>query len=443
MKKNIFLSVLASCCFLIASAQVPTARQEIHENINRAGGNYLAYLTPTSELTKAPKDYEPFYISHYGRHGSRWLLDPSDYLDAITPLKEADRYGKLTPKGKETLEKLEAFYPTTTRRLGDLTTVGERQHHGIGKRMTERFPEVFKGTPLVDARSTVVIRCILSMTAECEEITAFNPNTRMHNDVSQSLQYYLNKGWDGELRRQGNSPVRGRAVDEAEKKYTHPERLCKLLFNDPQYVADSLDGKNFMLALNNVATNMQSHDTDLSFYDLFTEEELYDMWKIKNIDWYLGYGAAPQTKGIMPFAQNNLLRNMIETADTIVGNRNFNGATLRFGHEICVMPLACLLELDSCGVQVENLDELDQKWVSYRIYPMACNIQLVYYRPKKGNGDILVKALLNENEATIANLTPVSGPYYKWTDVKAYFTKKMDDFDKQYPKEERPQPRRR
>lgn len=442
--KRLLSTLIASQCFLlIATAQVPTARQEVHENLNRTGGNYLAYLTPTSKLTPTPKGYEPFYINHYGRHGSRWLLDPSDYMNAIMPLKEADRYDKLTPKGKETLEKLEAFYATTTKRLGDLTTVGERQHHGIGKRMTEHFPEVFKGTPLVDARSTVVIRCILSMTAECEEITAFNPNTRMHNDVSQSLQYYLNKGWDGELRRQGNSPARGQAVDAAEKKYTHPERLCSVLFNDQQYVADSLDSRAFMLALSEVATNMQSHDTDLSFYDLFTEEELYDLWKIKNIDWYLGYGAAPQTKGIMPFAQNNLLRNMIETADTIVGNRKFNGATLRFGHEICVMPLACLLELDSCGVQVENLDELDQKWVSYRIYPMACNIQLVYYRPKKADGDILVKALLNENEATIANLKPVTGPYYRWSDIRDYFIKKMDNFDKQYPKEEPRQPRQR
>ena len=447
MKKSLLFLFATAFCQLITFAQVPTAREEVSQDINRTGGNYYAYPTPTSTMSKAPKGYEPFYINHYGRHGSRWLLDDGDYSDNIRILEQADELGKLTQKGKETLSKLKQFYTTTIRRLGDLTTVGERQHHGIGKRMTEHFPEVFKGTPYVDARSTVVIRCILSMTAECEEITAFNPRTVMHNDVSESLQYYLNKGWDGEVRRQSSTGVRGRAVDEAKEKYTHPERFCKLLFNDQQYVADSINAKSFMRHMCEIATNMQSHDSDISFYDLFTEEELYDIWKIKNIDWYLGYGAAPQMGGVMPFAQENLLRNMLETADTIVGNKSFNGATLRFGHEICLMPLACLLELDSCGVQVDNLDELDTKWVSYRIYPMACNVQLVYYRPKKGDGDILVKALLNENETTIANLPKVEGVegyYYKWTDVRAYFTKKLDDFDAKYPKQVfQPRQRRR
>ncbi|MBP5705793.1 MAG: hypothetical protein J6W76_00805, partial [Spirochaetales bacterium] len=52
----------------------------------------------------------------------------------------------------------------------------------------------------------------------------------------------------------------------------------------------------------------------------------------------------------------DILKNIIETADTITQTQ----ATLRFGHEVCVMPLACLLELDNCGMAVENLDELDK-----------------------------------------------------------------------------------
>lgn len=418
-----------------------TAREEIKENPRRSGGNYLAYLDPVKPLTKTPKGYEPFYISHYGRHGSRWLLSDGDYMDLIRTLSKADSYGKLTAKGKETLEKLQKFYPTSINRLGDLTTVGERQHHGIGKRMTEHFPEVFKGTPEVDAKSTVVIRCILSMTAECEEITAFNPKTKMHNDVSESFQYYLNQGWMGEVRRQGNSRARGESVNKAKEDYTHPERFCQLLFNDQQYVADSINAKSFMRHTFEMATNMQSHDTNIDFMDLFTDEEIYDLWKIKNIDWYLGYGAAPQTGGIMPFSQVNLLKNIIETADTITGKKGWNGATLRFGHEICVMPLACLLELDSCGRAVEDLEKLDEQWVNYRIYPMACNIQLVFYRPVKGNGDILIKALLNEGEATLP-LPTDNYPYYKWNDFKQYFTKKLADFEEKYPMPQFPQRRR-
>ena len=50
------------------------ARQEIHENHLLSASNFLAYIDPTEALTPAPKGYEPFYLTHYGRHGSRWLI---------------------------------------------------------------------------------------------------------------------------------------------------------------------------------------------------------------------------------------------------------------------------------------------------------------------------------------------------------------------------------
>jgi hypothetical protein len=50
---------------------------------------------------------------------------------------------------------------------------------------------------------------------------------------------------------------------------------------------------------------------------------------------------------------------------------------------------------------------------------MAANIQLVFYRnPKNPKADLLVKALLNEEEATMP-LPATSTPfYYRWTDFK-------------------------
>ena len=175
--RRTFLTALVLATASAAFAQ--TAREEIHAKKERSGSNYLAYETPTKKLTPAPKGYEPFYINHYGRHGSRWLIGENDYKRPLATLREAHEAGELTALGEDVLQRFERFYPTTINRLGDLTTVGERQHHGIGKRMTERFPEVFKGKAEVDARSTVVIRCILSMEAECEEITAFNPDIKI------------------------------------------------------------------------------------------------------------------------------------------------------------------------------------------------------------------------------------------------------------------------
>ena len=439
MRKTTLTAMLLAATAMMA--QTPTfttsAKDEIAANHYLAGSNYLDYdrQLPTEQLTPAPKGYEPYYMSHYGRHGSRWLIGEGDYTSPLNTMREADSEGKLTAEGKAVLKKLETFYPTTVKRLGELTTVGERQHHGIGSRLAKNFPEIFKAKNVpIDARSTVVIRCILSMEAECEELAAANPTARIHNDVSESFQYYLNQDRSDRLRQASRDGRKARNLYE--RKYNHPERLMKVLFNDQSYVYDNVRASSLMRQLFEVAANMQSHDTDIELYSLFTDEEVYDQWRIRNVGWYLDYGAAPQTGGIMPFSQLNLLRNIIETADTIVpvpvvaaSPATTPQATLRFGHEVCVMPLACLLELGQCGAQVENLDTLDNVWRNYRIFPMACNIQLVFYRPTKGKeGDILVKAMLNEREVTLPG-TPVSGPYYRWADLRRYYLDKIQKFE--------------
>ena len=363
-------------------------------------------------------------MSHYGRHGSRWLISDGNYSKPIATLKTAKQMGKLTPLGEKTLETIKAIYATADKRLGDLTTVGERQHHGIGKRMAQNFPEIFKTKNLkIDARSTTVNRCILSMIAECEELAAANPTAQIHNDVSESLQYYLNQPWDGIVEKLGKK--NGKTETHYSLMWTHPERLMKELFNDQQFVYENINAGSLMRQIFHVACNMQSHETDLELFSLFTKEEIYDQWRLKNIGWYINYGASPLSSGKMPFSQLNLLKNIIATADTVTQTQ----ATLRFGHEVCVMPLACLLELDNCGMAVNNLDELDKYWRNYRIFPMGCNIQLIFYRPKKGKtGDILVKALLNEREAYLPIKT-TQWPYYNWQDLRKYYLDKIAAFE--------------
>ena len=430
------------CAMAVQAQKAPvfetSAKEEIMANRFLAGSNYLDYdrQLPTKALTPTPKGYEPYYMSHYGRHGSRWLISDGNYSRPIATLETAKEMGKLTSKGEEVLETLKAIYKTSTKRLGDLTTVGERQHHGIGKRMTQNFPEIFKKKDvMIDARSTVVTRCILSMIAECEELAAANPTARIHNDVSESLQYYLNQPWEGIVKEMGRNTGDKEDRDYS-IKWTHPERLMKVLFNDQEFVYNNISAGALMRQLFHVACNMQSHDTDLELFSLFTDEEIYDQWRQKNIGWYLDYGPSPVSGGKMPFSQLNLLKNIIETADTVTKTQ----ATLRFGHEVCVMPLACLLELDNCGMAVDNLDELDKYWRNYRIFPMGCNIQLIFYRPlpfkPKGKGKglpkpgpVLVKALLNERE-TYLPIETNQWPYYNWQDLREYYLKKIEDFSK-------------
>lgn len=443
--KRLTLMMLLAAQMMTMAAQ--TAREEIEANKYLAGSNYLDYdrQMTTKALTPAPKGYTPFYMSHYGRHGSRWLISKDAYTSVVEPMQKAKAQGKLTTKGEEVLLQLESFvrlpvpnfpalggkYEGAQLRLGDLSTVGERQHHGIAKRMAQNFPEIFKAKDVaIDARSTVVVRCILSMVAECEELMAANPTARIHNDASEALQYYMNAPRQGLIR-----AMREKSRDTKRQfgALIKPDRLMRVLFNDQQWVNDSVKATDLMSQLFEITTNMQSHDVNIDLYPLFTMDELYDQWRTRNIRWYIDYGPAPQTGGVMPFSQKNLLRNIIETADTVTQTQ----ATLRFGHEVCVMPLACLLELDQCGVAVNDLNELDKYWRNYKIYPMGCNIQLIFYRPEKtgssrlspaNSKDILVKALLNERECTLP-IPTTQYPYYNWSELRQYYLNKLDAFD--------------
>ena len=451
-------TILLLAAFALSS-NAQTAREEIKANRYLSASNYVDYdnYPATKALTPAPAGYEPYLMNHYGRHGARWLIDPASYTRPLKILRQADSLGILTTEGKDVLRQVEAVYASSIQRLGELTTVGERQHHGIGKRMVEHFPDLFKtpGLP-VDARSTVVIRCILSMEAECEELAAANPSIRWHNDVSESLQYYLNQPQTPymkalrkktrELRRELNRKVE-RGMDTS--------RFTNLLFTNPQLAKDSIGAGSLIHEIFDVVSNMQSHDLGLDLYPYFTADELYYLWRIRNIGWYLDYGAAPQGDSDQPFSQLNLLKDIIQVADTT----SQKAAVLRFGHEVCVMPLACLLELGSCGAVVNDLEQLDAVWRNYDIFPMGCNIQLVFYRKKEGaepvvaapvvtgrramekgakeqpveqesdkDDGILVKALLNEREVSLPVPT-TRYPYYRWQDLRRYYQDKIQQYE--------------
>ena len=126
--------LITSFIFLFASltfAQLP--RQEIKENIFRSGSNYYAYPGPLQEsLTPAPQNYTPYYISHYGRHGSRYLINDSDYDKAFKALGRADSLGKLTSYGKDVLRRVALLRDEAYLRHGELTLRGAEQHQAIG-----------------------------------------------------------------------------------------------------------------------------------------------------------------------------------------------------------------------------------------------------------------------------------------------------------------------
>lgn len=427
MKK---ISILLSCLALSAiGVMAQTSRQEIKAKVTLSTNNYQDYPVPTKKLTASPRGYEPFYISHYGRHGSRWLIGKGAFDGPYNTLHTADSLGKLTERGKYVLEVVKAMRDEGRSRDGELTPLGAQQHRGIAKRMFERFPEVFAGKTHVDAKSTVVIRCILSMENEMQQLMAMNPQIDITHDASYHDMYYMNDGKSpyDKMVRTKEAMDSLKAFNSRHADFSH---LMTVLFNDPEY-AKTLNQGTVATQVFNMAkdlTNTELRHKYANFWDVFTDDEIYDIWLQSNAYWYTYKGPCNYNGGAGMYTQLNLLQNIVETADTCL-RLDHPGATMRFGHEVNVMPLVCLLNLNGYGNPRTDLERLDDEgWYAYNIFPMACNVQFVFYKPTKkskanvsGNADadILVKVLLNENEATLPVKTD-RAPYYHWKDVRAY-----------------------
>lgn len=436
MKRSTFLLVLVFAA-LTGAAQTQSeyngesTLEQIRKNPCVSACNHYAYPGPKqAQLTRAPKGYEPFYLSHYARHGSRWLIGTDEYSGPYTTLLKADSLGKLTPLGKQTLEKLGRLHRASHLRLGELTLLGAQQHRGIGQRMMRNFPTLFKGKRKIDARSTTVFRVTLSMENELQELCKLNPQLDILHDASEADMYYLNRP-HAYLDTTKFRPEVQKVYDEFCQRHDTAPTVMPRLFNDDNYWRNEIDARRLNDQLFKVAGNLQSTELrhEFTLYNLFTPEELYENWQKTNAWWYIAFGPSPLNQGKQPLTQHALLRNFIETADTCLVKEQPTH-TLRFGHEVDLMPLACLLEIDEFGQQIDNLDSLDAHgWQSQRIFPMACNIQMVFYRNKKNHADILVKVLLNENEARLP-LPSEQAPYYKWTDFRRYYMQKLDDFER-------------
>jgi hypothetical protein len=426
---KLFVSAVALCMSVAVSAQ--QAREDFRKDITLSGSNYKAYPGPQKALTPAPAGYTPYYISHYGRHGSRYLIGANDYDRPYKSLKKLADAGMLTEKGLEVFDKVGQIREEARGRDGELTKLGAEQHRAIAKRMYERFPEVFKGKTNIDAKSTQVIRCILSMENALLQFSTMNPELNITHDASHHDMYYMNQK-DSVLTALKGKGSKSQEFHEFSKKHRTGQRVADLLFKDKEFLEkNKIDGRRLVEKIFELASNIQSTELRHKFqmYDLFNEDEVYDFWAGSNAWWYVNYGNSPLSGGNQGFSQRNLVRKIISEADSCLAFPH-PGATLRYGHDTMVMPLVCLLNLNGYGRQMP-LDDLDKNgWLNYRIFPMACNVQFIFYHKNDQDKDVIFKVLLNEDEAQLPDLKPVQGCYYKWGDFKDYFLKKINDYEK-------------
>ena len=412
---------------------------------HQMGSNYYAYPTPDAKYTKTPAGYKPFYLSHYGRHGSRFH-QPADHYHALyNTLAKADSAGKLTELGKSLLERAKFLDEYAAPRAGDVTQLGVAEHLGIAKRMVKNFPEVFKNDAYIEAYASTSVRCVVSMAAFLEELRAQKPKLDIHQESGGYLTAFISPLNFGKIIEESNTPAWQK---ENGKLYSHvnPTRMMNAIFNDSTYVKKNIDAGDLLSKIYQIGNSLQgSPEIEFSFDDLWTDEDLADRWHAQNAWWYSVLGNNPFGKKEGLENARPLLKNFLDVADKVIAADTAKtdktakpakkvSATLRFGHDTVIFPFAALLQMENgtqnTGIETADMENLHKVWRDYKISPMAANTQFVFYKSAKKGAPILVKVMHNEIEqklpvtcdsATVKNCP--TAPYYRWEDFRDFYNK--------------------
>lgn len=379
-------------------------RAELAAGPARYGGIHCAYSEPDAAVaeTPVPRGYRPFYVSHYGRHGSRYLVSDAQYVRVLDTL--AAHADALTPFGRDILGRLQALRDEVAGHAGQLSPLGEAQHRGIGRRLRERLPEVFSGGRVV-ARASTYPRCIASMNAFCEGLHEADTSLVIEADSRPEYMEFIAY----------NSPELKewrKAVSRRRKPSLPTQRLIDTLFADRAAVASPVFVTK---ALFRIAVGQQNIPSEIRFDDLFTGDELFALWRAENAGMYLENGDSSEGGGTAPASARSLLRDFVSTTDADLASGEV-AASLRFGHDVYLLRLLALAGVEGCAERVGESDSW-LVWQDYRLTPMAANLQMVFYRNRRGA--VLVKLLLNEREVWLP-LAARHAPYYEWPALREY-----------------------
>ena len=418
--------LLATALFVCGMANGQTVAEELQADVNRAAGTF--YALPVSKMPKdtpAPDGKKPFYINHYGCPGSYYHETRALYEEPYAVFAKADSLGKLTKLGKEVLQRLALMRQDARDRTGELTSKGALQTRELTRQLALRFPDMFTPKGYYSGRSIVQNNCILSVEEAIVQLSSMFQPLLTRVTVSHREDRFMTPK-DPKLEAQCWDSLTTARYDRFLALNTGNARLMESLFTDQNFVVNNVDPEILSRQLFVLAGSIQHTDLSghITLYDLFTTSEIRSHWKKLNAKYYIQNGACTLNGGTQPFLQRATLRNMIHMGDSAL-KRYSPLVHLRYTNENVVMALACLMELDNCGLQTDNLEGLgDLGWVNYRIAPLGGSIAMIHYRSERNDPDVLVKVLLNGNEARLPIETDCA-PYYHWDDVKRYYLRKL------------------
>ena len=399
----------------------------IRENPDRAAGVHHSYEYRPSVQTPAPAGYKPFYVSHYGRHGSRRNIG-SAAERAYEYMCAAREAGILSPLGEQLYRDVDAIHEDHIGMAGELTARGGREHRAIAQRLYERVPRVWKDRrrTRVYVQSSNIPRCLISMAHFTASLDDCAPQLMFDFITGEKyIELLAHDYYDKEEISAASSAL----IDSLERVWVDPSRMMGALFaGDPKRIAEVIPNPYAFLyqifLYGGIRQCVETPDADI-FGKYFTLDELIAWYRCYNARIYNSMANSVEYGDHVVWAARGLLQDIIDRADAALSDASTTAADLRFGHDTGILPLAGLMDLVGPGDRIHNADASDS-WQSFFRVPMGSNLQMIFYR--KRGAEPLVKIYYNEQETLVRGLEPASGPYYRWSELKSHLERRIARF---------------
>ena len=421
--RRCFTAVLPALLLVSSGFAFPASRAQLTAEFavtpEKSGGIYYAYPFTTDSLAPVPDGFEPVYLSHYGRHGSRWVIDMSIYPKVLGALRAQRDAANLTSVGEALIPLVEACAIHAEGHSGELSPLGERQHAAIAGRMVRRFPALFADSARVVMRSSTEPRCIVSMAAFSEALKEANPAVRVARYASPGDMDFIHYS-SPEAKAMGKPDAKWmRRFGAARDSLTACTASARRIFRDPGQVRHL---PVVMRHLHDIAIDVQDvdglQDECDSIIRIFTPDDLYNLWQASNYMMYVRHADSGVGRDAGPRSAANLLANVIGCADSALAGSG-PAADLRFGHDTSLIRFLSIAGIDACSpAGAGTPEDAAVQWQTFRISPMGANFQMAFFR--NGSGEVIAGMRLNETPVGIKKLKEYAPGYYKWNELKEY-----------------------
>lgn len=407
---TVLLTLLLSLSFCFS--QNPQADAFLREDISRVACNYHGYEFKDYKYSRVPKGYEMVYLSHYGRHGSRYMTYTRGHEYVIKKLTQLQKAGLLNADGEELLRQTKEMLVMNEKNLHNLSPKGYQEQARIAERMFAREKKFFRKDLRIRGIASTADRCQSSMNSFCGALVRQNPRLTMDLDSKEEYMSYISNTSGFEETVHDKADL---IIDSLNNTILNPREAIRPLVTDLDEAYKLFNRpvrfEKYLHVVASIAEDLPVHYRPMK---LIPFEEARKLWYIKNLDLYLNHCNSVEFGDIrIPYARS-LAEDFITKADESLSGGQYD-VDLRFGHDYPLMAFFSYIGLDRFNERYDR--NHTDNWISSRDMHMATNLQIEFFRGKKG--DVIVRFIHNDRETKIPALGP--GPFYDWETVKAYW----------------------